>query len=1322
MDTDTEDVSDHEHGCTVDVVRYNDFAEMDDKEHFIEDSSERACSPPHEVCLEDSEKSEKNEMNDAAIIIDQQNVNRFLAESRGLSDMGAYHAAEELVMRIQKAASGEAANFREKEEEEELAPPLVTDIRRGPSLCRGQQPLVLSSDQMIELAFIKVECMLVLGRHAELPALIESLIRRCPVDQLKGGQLYMWLGDMHSFNGRVADAQKLYGHVVQKIVPLVDDNPLSDDGFDATDGTMTIQQCVDEVPQMHLLVALAKLAAAMLAMDDVKGAERQLELARDVSEELLLYSDASTNPSRSASREGGGLTGSEDYRAREHKSSIPYRGATMRAVADMMAVKAEILVVKGNWGKAKLVQEEVLKIRRTYAGLHHPSTADALCALADSHIRLCNYREVPSLIDEASAIRLKVYATGHPRLADMDYIKGRYLSAVGMYNQAIDTLSRALEGWQTYLCALVVTQGDRNHENNGDEIHEDSLQTHPQIARILHSIGDTRFHLGYMQAAQKDMDACMTMRQKLCRRDRIDTKGSSMLADSYFSMARLYVGLGRFTDALSYSDECVEIWRRLQEKAGIDSMVEVLVAITWRVHVLVCRGTVQDIKEVTSSLGRNICAILGKHHMHVADCLKVLGDYCAFRGKFADADKLYRKALDTSTQLLGEHHPEVACIQHSYAACLRARGDYMAAGDMSTQSINYYVHHFGTDSVWFAFSLHERSQLQRDVGDIDRARNGYVSALKLIKQSIGEDNAHFARVLYNAGECFRLAEEAELARTVLEKALLLREAHYGSDSLAVYEVRVSLLEYALDEFGALEQVEKDVRQLEELWQCIAQLVGPQHPYTMYVRANVGLGKNVMAVTYMEWRMEEKLVELAGRDHECVRCLQQLLSAHANTGDPNEVQKTSARKPLSSGAIKQRKSASGKVPQAALNRNDETNHLKMLIIPDAVLEQIDLPGQREIDQALDYFEMAPQLEFSEFHPWVLRFGGYIAVDDDSNGDVGAGDGRHSHEVSGTECTLDGFMNHSDSTMEEMASGEGACLQSGVHVQSDLLQRLSSTLPALTPRRSLGKSTIRPQRPWGKRAPTGGDDDCEDDDHDINRAAELPEGGDGAEGEASDTHTRVSASSAGSDLLSDIQHRLSGAGSCGDVTIPDHGAQPLDPEEKIVHVAMQLQGSAGIVMQRQSLRVKNEPLYENPVVVVDTNTGRDIKMTLLRRKKRLPGAPGNIHTRTSFVTKMQTVEAARDYIQKSLYAPLQPTSPKKSSKMRSSKSSPRRRVLRGDVGQSKRGQVLDRNGAVVVGLAGLRHKAGIGAGDQNTLSPHLFTSSKTLESPTAFLAEF
>jgi tetratricopeptide (TPR) repeat protein len=310
--------------------------------------------------------------------------------------------------------------------------------------------------------------------------------------------------------------------------------------------------------------------------------------------------------------------------------------------------------------------------------------------------------------------------------------------------------------------------------------------------------------------------------------------------------------------------------------------------------------------------------------------LCALGELMTFKARYADATKLLTRSYEMMSKLVGSQHPSVARIKCALAENLRLPGAFEICSELSTTSLNVRLHVFGPKNPCFALGLYNRAQILRDLDNLEEAEKLYSSALKIIKNSVGEESAHFALILGDVGECLRKLGHLDNARLVLAKAVELKKKALGEHNVSVYEsiVAQALVEMDLNDVTNYQNALYVLNEL--VLPNLVPIVGNSHPLVSYVKANIGLCMNAIAMLFMEKGMIGRLEAMVGPDHPLM---------------------SRVRKP------------SGM----------STDAPTIVGFDEKPVDASELPGQLFIDTALQDWENYPQCQFSSLHPWLKRFG-------------------------------------------------------------------------------------------------------------------------------------------------------------------------------------------------------------------------------------------------------------------------------------------------------------------------------------------------------------
>jgi tetratricopeptide (TPR) repeat protein len=152
------------------------------------------------------------------------------------------------------------------------------------------------------------------------------------------------------------------------------------------------------------------------------------------------------------------------------------------------------------------------------------------------------------------------------------------------------------------------------------------------------------------------------------------------------------------------------------------------------------------------------------------------------QGEFADAGKLYRKALEIRERKEGPHHPDVATTLNNLAGLEAARGNYAAAQPMLERALTIRQTALGNEHVLTAQSMNNLALLYAAQGNAAAAEPLYQQAISALEIGDGSRRGELDRVLDNyAAMLHDTGRDAE-ADALEAQARRLRAAAAPEDS------------------------------------------------------------------------------------------------------------------------------------------------------------------------------------------------------------------------------------------------------------------------------------------------------------------------------------------------------------------------------------------------------------------------------------------------------------------------------------------------------------------------------------------------------------
>jgi tetratricopeptide (TPR) repeat protein len=154
--------------------------------------------------------------------------------------------------------------------------------------------------------------------------------------------------------------------------------------------------------------------------------------------------------------------------------------------------------------------------------------------------------------------------------------------------------------------------------------------------------------------------------------------------------------------------------------------------------------------------------------------------------RFADAERLYKEALEIWKSMLGEKHPEYASCLNSLGSLLHAQGDYPGALDHYRRALAmreglYPKDQYPHGHPELAQSVNNVGILLGNKGDYAGAREYLQRALAMGEAQYPQGHPYVARALENLGLLLKDMGDLPGAREYLQRSLAMRETLYPKD-------------------------------------------------------------------------------------------------------------------------------------------------------------------------------------------------------------------------------------------------------------------------------------------------------------------------------------------------------------------------------------------------------------------------------------------------------------------------------------------------------------------------------------------------------------
>jgi tetratricopeptide (TPR) repeat protein len=564
-----------------------------------------------------------------------------------------------------------------------------------------------------------------------------------------------------------------------------------------------------------------------------------------------------------------------------------------------------------------------------------------------------------SCVENLESEALYQYLAGkHPVVATAVYQKAVFQCTLGQYMPAERNMVAVLNGrkklltrTQTQVQATAylelqheiqsqARQGLQMSHAQMIQLHTRDLLApnrgnHPDIAQAMFGLAEVLRCMFIVKESLDLHERALAMR-RACGKTELHVE----IAESIFAIGQTFLSAGNISQALVAFEHSLALWNDLMVTFDVAVHLSNEVNKVWLGYVYALLNRFDDGQIMLGESGKRICNIVGNQHVRVAEGnrppiisfngimwltvgLCALGELMMLKARYADAKKLLVRASEMFCRLFISTHSEVARVKCLLAENCRLPGNFNGASDFCTESLNVRLHIFGSKNLCFAFGLHNRAQLLRDIDNLEEAERLYSSALKIVKSNVGEESTFFALILGDVGECLRKLGHLENARIVLTKAVELKRRVFGEHNICVYESLIAQTLVDMD-VNDVTNYQNALYVLNEVvLPNLVPTIGTNHPLVHYVKANIGLCMNAIAILFLESGMYARLEAMVGPGH----------------------------------------------PLLLRIRTKEVDQIE----DDKPLDAAELPGQVYIDNAILEWEKYPQTPFSAMHPWLKRFG-------------------------------------------------------------------------------------------------------------------------------------------------------------------------------------------------------------------------------------------------------------------------------------------------------------------------------------------------------------
>ncbi|KJZ70980.1 hypothetical protein HIM_09635 [Hirsutella minnesotensis 3608] len=258
--------------------------------------------------------------------------------------------------------------------------------------------------------------------------------------------------------------------------------------------------------------------------------------------------------------------------------------------------------------------------------------------------------------------------------------------------------------------------------------------------------------------------------------------------------------------------------------------------------------------------------VLGKEHPETLGSMNNLARVLQSLGKYEEAERLHRQALDLKEKVLGKEHPETLGSMNNLARVLQSLGKYEEAERRHRRALDLREKVLGKEHPSTLGSMNNLARVLQSLGKYEEAERRHRRALDLREKVLGKEHPSTLGSMNNLARVLQSLGKYEEAERLHRQALDLSEKVLGKEHPETLS-SINNLANVLESLGKYEEAERLHRQALDLRE---KVLGKEHPSTLGSMNNLAgvlksLGKYEEAMNLMG-RCAQLRIEILGRDH------------------------------------------------------------------------------------------------------------------------------------------------------------------------------------------------------------------------------------------------------------------------------------------------------------------------------------------------------------------------------------------------------------------------------------------------------------------------
>ena len=283
-------------------------------------------------------------------------------------------------------------------------------------------------------------------------------------------------------------------------------------------------------------------------------------------------------------------------------------------------------------------------------------------------------------------------------------------------------------------------------------------------------------------------------------------------AKSLTNQVKLFITMGKYTEAEAYAVNLVEIQRKLQ---GGDSL-DYAEAITLLGSLYLKIGKYSEAEPLLLRSLEFYRSKLGENHPDYAISLNNLGIFYVSTGQYTMAKNLLSK-LEIDHAKFTEKDLSYALYTAGIADIHSALASYSNAERYYQESLDTLRRIIGENNIYFANILNNLAQLYAMINDYDDAIDNGIKASYIYLSVSGENSQDYATSVYNLAEMYRKTENYSNALMSLIVVEGIVSKNFGEQS-TMYAFTLDSIGFLLQKMGDYSSPEQYFMKAQEIYQ------------------------------------------------------------------------------------------------------------------------------------------------------------------------------------------------------------------------------------------------------------------------------------------------------------------------------------------------------------------------------------------------------------------------------------------------------------------------------------------------------------------------